>query len=760
MMKSKDKKAIAKIAAVAAAGCLAFSFTACNTQCEHDYSYRNSDTQHWQYCPKCETETEKKDHVYGDDGNCVCGAEKVVSFGVEASVNLNVDATHTLSITNVVGIDKSELVFSSYDETVATVSDAGVITGVNEGETTVLIKAGKVRKQVAVKVVETNKVNNVSYKKLKAIAAYDWQDTGIGNGAEGALTNIAWNGATAAATAEKMDFENTKANDVKTLRGSVYDAESSIDNGEYVIVMSSARAVQGADFGASVYYKTTVSELANSYRLWGWASKSDLDVSPASGKGKFRVSAYIFNAEYTSYTQFVLPALDTGTLVQDENGWVKYEDVDDVNAGHIAGAPADNMFVYGISDENTDLRGKEVILSVEFMSTNADKPDRFGIKRLGFIYDDAPDFNLTSSANVELFANGTAQIECGTQGAAATGKWTYVSGDESVATVSASGLITAADVTEQAQTVITVTNSAVQDKAVNVNVTVKPTPQTSFNVPETVTVACGESVEIAITDKVNCEEGFTFETGSARIATVDGEGRVSGVVAGSTKVKVSCGELYKFVNVVVEAKTLYGLTFEQLATVGTLGSLGGFPAALDFTWSGLTTADNISDDITDAKVHLYSADASALNDLADPNLVNMICNISGQSGAGVTNALYYKCDTPAAAGEYRVWIRANEALEGISDKAYFRVVVYILNEDGTAYVPHIMKLNASAAPAVQDENTGIITITGGAPDNFVNFVPTPDILGKTGVIISVETFADNGSDLQSRAIVRRLGFDA
>ena len=126
----------------------------------------------------------------------------------------------------------------------------------------------------------------------------------------------------------------------------------------------------------------------------------------------------------------------------------------------------------------------------------------------------------------------------------------------------------------------------------------------------------------------------------------------------------------------------------------------------------------------------------------------------------MTNALYYKCDTPAAAGEYRVWIRANEALEGISDKACFRVVVYILNEDGTAYVPHIMKLNASAAPAVQDENTGIITITGGAPDNFVNFVPTPDILGKTGVIISVETFADNGSDLQSRAIVRRLGFDA
>ena len=71
-----------------------------------------------------------------------------------------------------------------------------------------------------------------------------------------------------------------------------------------------------------------------------------------------------------------------------------------------------------------------------------------------------------------------------------------------------------------------------------------------------------------------------------------------------------------------------------------------------------------------------------------------------------------------------------------------------------------MKLNAStSATATQDDKSGIITITGGAGDNFVNFIPTAEMLGKTDVIIAVEAFANADSDLQSRLIVRRLGFD-
>ena len=107
-----------------------------------------------------------------------------------------------------------------------------------------------------------------------------------------------------------------------------------------------------------------------------------------------------------------------------------------------------------------------------------------------------------------------------------------------------------------------------------------------------------------------------------------------------------------------------------------------------------------------------------------------------------------------------MWIKPNDALDGIADTSYFRVVVYVLNEDGSAYVPHVMKLNAStSATATQDDKSGIITITGGAGDNFVNFIPTAEMLGKTDVIIAVEAFANVDSDLQSRLIVRRLGFD-
>lgn len=759
MKKTNFHKLATALLAAMCVCCMAFAMVACEKGCKHNYEYKFDAEAHWQVCSLCGDTTEKTAHTPDDRGKCVCGYQKI-DFTVENPVTLNVDQTHKIAISGILGLTEADFTYSSYDPTVATVADDGTITGVAEGETTILVKAGNVRKTLTVTVIEKNKLNNVSYKNLKNTAALDWTDVGIGNGAIGALTNIAWDGATAAATAGKMDFENNKALTEKTLRGSVSGKNASIDNGDYVVVMSSANAAADDAFSATVYYKTTVSELANSFRLWGWASKSDLEISPASGKGMFRMAAYLFNADYTAYETFVMPGLDLGTLTQDENGWIRFEDVDDVLNGHIAGAPADNMFVFGVTDGTNDIRGKEVIISVEFKGTGATVPDRFGIKRLGFIYDDAPDFNLTSEPTVELFANGTSRITCGTAGAAASGEWTYVSDNEEVATVDATGLITAANVTEEGTCTVSITNSKVANKTLTVTVRVLPTPATSFTVPEAITVAGGEEFTIEITDQVACEDGFTFETLSDRIATVGTNGLVTGAVPGNTQIKVSCGELYKFVNVTVVAKTLYGLTMEQLATVGSMGNLGGFPAALDCTWSGKTNADNVSDDLTAAKMHLYKADDAALNDLVDPSLVYMINNIGGNSANGVTNALFFKYTTPAAANEFRVWIKPNDALDGIADTSYFRVVVYVLNEDGSAYVPHVMKLNAStSATATQDDKSGIITITGGAGDNFVNFIPTAEMLGKTDVIIAIEAFANVDSDLQSRLIVRRLGFD-
>lgn len=739
--------------------CLTMVLISCNTECEHNYEYRHDAENHWQVCTVCEDETTKTAHSFDADGKCVCGYQK--SFTVETAVSVNVDEAYTLTISDLSGIIVSDITYTSYDPSVATVDANGVITGVAEGETTILVKAGTIRKAVKVTVVERNKLNNVSYKTYKNITAMDWSDVGIGNGAVGALTNIAWDGGTQATTAEKMDFEGTKGLDAKVLRGSVSGKNASIDNGDYVIVMSSANDAEDATFSASVYYKVTVNELANSFRLWGWASKSDLEASPASGKGMFRVVAYVFDEDYSSYSTVVLPGLDLGTLSADSNGWISYDDVDDVLNGHIAGAPADNMFVYGVSDGTTDIRGKEVIISVEFKGLGNATPDRFGIKRLGFIYDDAPDFSLTSASEVTLFANGTSQITLGTAGAAANGTWTFTSDNQDVATVDASGLITAQNVSEAGTCTITVSNDKVSGKTITVSVTVNPTPATSFNVPQSLTVANGETANVEVTDKVSCEAGFTYESLATRIATVSADGVITGVVPGKTQIKVTCGDLYKYIDVTVTAKTLYGMDVDTLKTVGNLGNLGGFPSALDFTWSG-TATNNVSDNITDAKVHLYSADSASLNDLSDPSLVNMINNISGNSGNGITNAIYFKYNTPETAGEFRVWIRPNEAMTDISGTSYFRVVIYVLNDEGTAYIPHIMTLNAvssATANVTQDASTGIITITGGADGDFVNFVPTADMLGKSDVIIAIEAFANTDSDDQSRLIVRRMGFD-
>lgn len=759
-MKTNSKKflGIALIAILTI--CLATVLISCNNECEHQYEYSHDAESHWQICSVCEDTTEKTPHSFDSDGKCVCGYQQVKSFNVESSVTVNVDETHNLVISDLVGLTASDITYSSYDSSIASIDASGVITGVAEGETTVLVKAGSLRKTVSVTVIERNKLNNVSYKTYKNMASMIWSDTGIGNGAVGALTNIAWDGGTQATTAEKMDFEGTKGLDAKVLRGSVSGKNASIDNGDYVIVMSSANEAEDSAFSASVYYKVTVNELANSFRLWGWASKSDLEASPASGKGMFRVVAYVFDEDYSSYSTVVLPGLDLGTLSADSNGWISYEDVDDTLNGHILGAPADNMFVYGVSDGTTDIRGKEVIISVEFRGLGNATPDRFGIKRLGFIYDDAPDFSLTSASEVTLFAGNTSQITLGTAGAAANGNWTFISDNQAVATVDASGLITAKNVSEAGTCTITVSNDKVSGKTITVSVTVNPTPETSFNVPTSLEVSNGQNATIVISDKVSCEAGFTYESASARIATVSADGVITGVVPGKTQIKVTCGDLYKYIDVTVTATSLYGMDIDTLGTVGNLGNLGGFPSALDFNWSDLTTSDNVSDNVTDAKIHVYSADSASLNDFSDTSLVNMINNISGNSGNGITNAIYFKYNTPETAGEFRVWIRANEAMTDISGTSYFRVVIYVLNDEGTAYVPHIMRLNAvTSATATQDESTGIITITGGAGDNFVNFVPTADMLGKSDVIIAIEAFANTDSDDQSRLIVRRMGFD-
>ena len=691
-------------------------------------------------------------------------------FDVETqSIELNVGETEQIVLKDVVSFTEEDFSYVSYDSAIASVSDSGLVTALAEGDTTVLIKAGDVRKQVSVSVSDPFKLNNVSYGKLREIAVLSGGSDGLGintAGVGGALTNYAWDGGTAESTAAKVDFEGTASNSALVARTSVAnETAASVDNGDYVVILSAqnGEALPSDSAHCMVYYKTEISVLANSLRLWGWASKSDVEASPASGKGSFRVVAYVFDEGYTTYTEYPLAALDLGTLTQGENGWITYEDVDDVLNGHIAGAPADNMFVFAVSGDEYDLKGKEVILSVEFRGVDPSMPDRFGIKRLGFMLDDEPGISLSSQSEVELFANGTSQISVAAQGAASSGKMNYESSDNTVATVSDSGLITAANVTEEKTCTISITNSAVAGVTLTVNVTVKPTPETDFNVPVSMYVAGGTSEKIEITDQVMCDEGFTFLSASEKIATVSEEGVITGVLPGITTVRVASGGLYKDITVTVTATTLYGLDLDGLKAIGSLGVPGGFPATLDFAWSGKTPADNVdTESTTSAKLHVYAKDASALNVL-EANDVNLICNISGQGTSGVQNALYYKQTTPAAANEFRVWIRTAQVNNAdMCDDIYFRVVAYYLNADGTAYIPYIMRLNASTdatATTTQDAD-GIIHMDGGtSADTFINFVPSSEILGKEGVIISIETFAMNGQGVQSRALVRRLGFD-
>ena len=299
------------------------------------------------------------------------------SFDIaNAAITLNVGGTEQISLKDVVSLSSADFTYSSYDPSVATVSESGLVTAIDEGETTILVRAGDLRKQVSVTVNDPYKLNNVSFAKLKDLAAISGGTDGIGIspiGAGGDLSNYAWHGGTYASTAGKVDFDRTSENTAAVARTAVANKNyASVDNGEFVVIMSAMNGNNLPQDAAhcAVYYKTVVSPLAVAFRLWGWASKNDSPASPASGKGSFRIVAYAFNADYTEYEEYPLVAADTGALEQDESGWISYEDVDDTINGHIANAPADNMFVYQVKTGSYDLVGKEVILSVEFMGVN------------------------------------------------------------------------------------------------------------------------------------------------------------------------------------------------------------------------------------------------------------------------------------------------------------------------------------------------------------------------------------------------------
>lgn len=701
------------------------------------------------------------------------------SFQVESEMELKVGESKQITPMEVVGLTTSDFSYTTYDESVASVdSSTGLVTAIGEGETSILIRAKDLRKTVTVKVIDTNKLNEVGFQKLQSIASFAPDDTSIDyTGAP--VMNFAWDGGTQESTNRKVDFEGTASNDAMVLRQSTRE-HSFVNNGDYVIIMSTgdneeltaANAYDGAS--ATVYAKVQVSSYANAFRLWGWASKSDIEVSLASGQGKFRVVAYEFNEDYSAYTTTVLHASEKGNLTQDEDGWITFHDVSNVADGIIAGAPADNMFVYEVENKDYNLKGKTVILSVEAAELpntlgegGKNIASRFGIKRMGFMCDPKPDFSI-STTSYEIYSNQTAQIAPTSVGDAVHGTYHYVSSNPDVASVSETGLVTAKEVTERTTVEITVTNSEVNGKEVKVQIVVLPTPDQSFDLEATHEMAMGEQYQIQPTNVVSCDGGFTYESKEKGIATVDANGLVRAVGVGNVSIVVKSGDLKKEMEIhVTSTESILNLSSQEAKDMASFTNTGAFPGAWDFAWSGGVTADKIDTDnskMDQPLIRMTQTGVGTMNNVA-PNDIELISSISGVRSDTVQNSVYVKTDISSSAGSFRLWGRAPTASNDMLGKMKTRIVVYIPNADYTQYQAYVLPMLAvegfPAEQVKQDNVTGMVTVESDAAAGFMVFSVPQEIRGATGAFVVMESYSiENANHLQTRCYVRRFGFDA
>lgn len=683
---------------------------------------------------------------------------------VEEAVSLTVGQTHKIVFTKLVGIEESSIQYTTRDSSVATVSNDGIITAVDEGETTIVVKAGDLRDSITVKVSDPNKLQGlVRYSKLKNIAKMTADQFSILKDDD--MINFGWGAdVTLEGLEKKMDFSG-EAEDSKVIgRGAAISEHASYWNGGWVVALQ-ANGEELKDVTTAhvmTYWKTDVSKLANSFRLWGWGGNADF-----SGEGSFRVVAYqAKNAEYTEYNEYVLEPLDIGSLTKDSAGWISYTSIDDAASGHITNAPADNMFVFASNVEGRyDLRNaKDVIITIQMKGLNNvlnDKADVFGIKRLGFICDDEPNITLTSEENITLYPGETSQIALGYAGAATTGVTSYVSSNENAATVSDTGLITAKNVTAETNVNITITNTNVENKSLVVNVKVLPTPSDDYTLPSNISLSKGQTQQVNPTIISGCLSGFTYESKEPGIVSVGEDGTLTAVDAGHAEIVVKCGTVEKKTMVSVTTTSLYGRS--GLASWKEVKETTNNQTEWDFAWSGFTCPTQVNNDGTafDTKpLHYVSNVKDGTVGEVNPNDFGLITGIGGVRTEMAQSALFGVTTVPTA-GDFRLWGWNPEGNNDILGTSKFRIVAYLPNETWTNFEVYEFKFAATdnaEATFKQDQVTGIIEMSQHGQSNFSVYT-TPEALRGKKVVLSIEAYSiKNDANQQTRTYVRRLGW--
>lgn len=207
-----------------------------------------------------------------------------------------------------------------------------------------------------------------------------------------------------------------------------------------------------------------------------------------------------------------------------------------------------------------------------------------------------------SPASVTLDPNGTQQLTANVDAtpASADKTVTWTSSNPSVATVSESGLVTAV---AQGTATITATSNLDNTKSgtcsVTVNAPAAPIPVTAISIKSSTTLGIGESETLAITytpADANQGKAVTWTSANSSIATVDANGKVTGVAAGTTTVTATSTtdpNIKSSCTVTIQAIAVTGVTLNKATASIKVGATETLIATVapnnatnkDVTWS-------------------------------------------------------------------------------------------------------------------------------------------------------------------------------
>ena len=195
-----------------------------------------------------------------------------------------------------------------------------------------------------------------------------------------------------------------------------------------------------------------------------------------------------------------------------------------------------------------------------------------------------------SPASVTLDPNGTQQLTATVDAtpASADKTVTWTSSAPGIATVSESGLVTAV---AQGTATITATSNLDNTKSgtcsVTVNAPAAPIPVTAISIKSSATLGIGESETLAITytpADANQGKAVTWTSANSSIATVDANGKMTGVAAGTTTVTATSTtdpNIKSSCTVTIQAIAVTGVTLNKATASIKVGATETLIATVD-----------------------------------------------------------------------------------------------------------------------------------------------------------------------------------